>query len=231
MITGFNTDIDHNDRVFHIQTEDKGRDNPVVESLIYSRGEIIAKCRTEYAELAETGEITEDNVQAIMEQQHQRMIRDVRNGRYDADGPKPFGHQFITGRSLDRVVLDFLAAHCAPRPLRIEPLDDQVFYEGTRPTVRLRVSDRITGEVAAGVTIRVRLISTVEDPRELFAGDADADGYIEASFEIPDLDGADTALVLEVDGAEKDTTLRHLVERGRPPSSRPGTPAPAGAGS
>ena len=42
MITGFNTDVKHKNRVFHIQTEDKGEDNPYVESLVYVGGEILA---------------------------------------------------------------------------------------------------------------------------------------------------------------------------------------------
>ena len=36
MITGFNTDVPYRGEVYHVQTEDKGTDNPMVESLIYS---------------------------------------------------------------------------------------------------------------------------------------------------------------------------------------------------
>jgi len=32
VITGFNTDIKHNEKVYHIQTEDKGLQNPYIES-------------------------------------------------------------------------------------------------------------------------------------------------------------------------------------------------------
>src|SRR5207302_7393445 len=50
VITGFNTDVKHKSRVFHIQTEDKGDANPCVESLVYVGGEILATKRTSYAE-------------------------------------------------------------------------------------------------------------------------------------------------------------------------------------
>ena len=46
MITGFNTDIKHNDKVYHIQTEDKGLQNPYIESLVYVGGEILASAET-----------------------------------------------------------------------------------------------------------------------------------------------------------------------------------------
>ena len=54
MITGFNTDVKHKNRVFHIQTEDKGETNPFVESLVYVGGEILATKRTSYAEVLKT---------------------------------------------------------------------------------------------------------------------------------------------------------------------------------
>jgi len=41
VITGFNTDIKHNEKVYHVQTEDKGLQNPYIESLVYVGGEIL----------------------------------------------------------------------------------------------------------------------------------------------------------------------------------------------
>ena len=56
MITGFNTDVDFDGRVFHVQTEDKGRENPTIESLVYSRGEIVAARNTRYEDLNESSD-------------------------------------------------------------------------------------------------------------------------------------------------------------------------------
>jgi len=51
MVTGFNTDVKHDGRVYHVQTEDKGLQNPIIETLIYMGGEILAARRTSYADL------------------------------------------------------------------------------------------------------------------------------------------------------------------------------------
>ena len=32
MVTGFNTDVEHAGRVYHVQTEDKGAGNPLIET-------------------------------------------------------------------------------------------------------------------------------------------------------------------------------------------------------
>jgi hypothetical protein len=82
VITGFNTDVKHKSRVFHIQTEDKGEGNPYVESLVYVGGEILATKRTSYAEVVQAGR-DDQVVQELMEQQHRTMIAAIQRGRFD----------------------------------------------------------------------------------------------------------------------------------------------------
>lgn len=79
VITGFNTDVKHKNRVFHIQTEDKGKANPFVESLVYVGGEILATKRTSYAEVLKDDHAVQD----LMEQQHRTMIAAIQRGRFD----------------------------------------------------------------------------------------------------------------------------------------------------
>ena len=55
MIVGFNTDIKHRGRVFHCQTEDKGKDNPLVETLVYTGGQIHDAHQTRYEDLLAEG--------------------------------------------------------------------------------------------------------------------------------------------------------------------------------
>ena len=82
MITGFNTDVKHKNRVFHIQTEDKGDANPYVESLVYVGGEILATKKTNYAEVVRDGR-DDHAIQDLMEQQHRTMIAAIQRGRFD----------------------------------------------------------------------------------------------------------------------------------------------------
>jgi len=107
MITGFNTDVEHNGRVFHVQTEEKGPSNPIVLSLVYCGGEIVTSLEASYVELVETDELEEDEILERMKRQHQSLIREIRNGKFDPT-PMPFGHDLISNRSLDELVLDYL---------------------------------------------------------------------------------------------------------------------------
>lgn len=82
MITGYNTDIRHNDVVFHVQTEDKGEKNPYIESLVYVGGQVLASRRASYTDLLESGH-GDKAVLARMEKQHRAMIAAIRRGKLD----------------------------------------------------------------------------------------------------------------------------------------------------
>lgn len=83
MITGYNTDVRHNDVVFHVQTEDKGLSNPFIESLVYVGGQVLASKRSNYADLLSEGKEEKDIV-AMMDHQHRTMIAAIRHGKLDS---------------------------------------------------------------------------------------------------------------------------------------------------
>lgn len=55
VITGFNTDIEFDGVVYHVQTEDKGLDTPLILSLVYVGGAILASKRSPYQDLINAG--------------------------------------------------------------------------------------------------------------------------------------------------------------------------------
>src|SRR5262249_16906119 len=80
MITGFNTDISYDGTTYHVQTEDKGTANPILESLIYVRGAILAAKRTSYAKELDKG-LAEDQLQMMLEKQHRTILAVIKAGR------------------------------------------------------------------------------------------------------------------------------------------------------
>jgi hypothetical protein len=108
VITGFNTDVKFRGLVYHVQTEDKGRENPLIETLIYKGGEILASRRLPYAELIGGGD-PEKAISHLMEEQHNAMILEVKRGKFTPAAEEPGGEDL----SLDEIVLTFLAARAA----------------------------------------------------------------------------------------------------------------------
>jgi hypothetical protein len=211
MITGFNTDVQYEGRVFHVQTEDRGLDNPVVESLVYTGGEIITSRRTAYDDLTRSSDYSEGEVARRMESQHQALIREILSGRFDPEGPKPFGYNIITNRALDEVVLDFLSREVGLEQIRLEMAEQQTFVEGSQPQLSLRVIAEASDRPVAGAKVTVKLISTREKPKELFSGTTAHDGRIEASFEIPPMPGANAAILLQAEASGNNAEIKQLV--------------------
>ena len=101
MITGFNTDVPWRGLVFHVQTEDKGRENPLIETLVYRGGEILGSRRLAYS--GSRGADGEKEIARLMEEQHKAMILEVKRGKFAPD-------QEEEDLSLDEIVLAYLAA-------------------------------------------------------------------------------------------------------------------------
>lgn len=92
MITGYNTDIRHGERVFHVQTEDKGTENPFIESLVYVGGQVLAAKRVSYRALLDQGSGDAPIVE-MMERQHRTVIAAIRQGRLDGKAASVLGEE------------------------------------------------------------------------------------------------------------------------------------------
>ena len=82
MITGFNTDIEHNGVIYHVQTEDKGLDSPLILSLVYAGGAILASKRSRYEDLIATG-FDEEALAERLKRQHRLICAAINAGRID----------------------------------------------------------------------------------------------------------------------------------------------------
>jgi hypothetical protein len=82
VITGFNTDIEHDGVTYHVQTEDKGVSTPLILSLVYNRGTILASKRTPYEDLVQTG-LNEQVLAERLQKQHKLICAAVRAGRIE----------------------------------------------------------------------------------------------------------------------------------------------------
>ena len=82
-LRGFNNNIRHRGRVFHVQTEDSGVRYPhIITHLFADGGRILQSVKTSYTEHVGS-EGMRQTVQAMMEDQHHAMLRNLREGHFD----------------------------------------------------------------------------------------------------------------------------------------------------
>lgn len=82
VITGFNTDIEHQGVIYHVQTEDKGLASPLILSLVYTGGEILASKRSRYDDLVSAG-FNEHTLAERLQRQHKLICAAIHAGRLE----------------------------------------------------------------------------------------------------------------------------------------------------
>jgi len=92
MLPGFNHNIKYRDKIFHVQTEDNGEDNPLIISHIFVGGNIIATKKTDYSNLLGKEDIASE-LKVIMENQHKELIKDLITGKFDS-------HPIVSGAEI-----------------------------------------------------------------------------------------------------------------------------------
>ena len=82
MLTGYNTDVEHEGVVYHVQTEDKGFETPIILSLIYVGGAILASKRAPYDDLIAAG-FDEAILAERIQRQHKLICAALHSGRLE----------------------------------------------------------------------------------------------------------------------------------------------------
>jgi hypothetical protein len=90
MLIGYNTNIPHKGRVYHVQTEDSGLTNPHIITLLYFQGAILRSVKTGYAHIVGSADF-EKQLRNLMKHQHREMIREVITGKCDREQTRDGG--------------------------------------------------------------------------------------------------------------------------------------------
>src|SRR3990167_899972 len=121
MQLGFNENVMHNGVMYHVQTEDGGKKNPVITTLLFKEGIILSSKRTSYADIIKSDKL-ELVVKEIMRDQHGAMLKNLKDGVFDkkeeavklqANPPEKIeekkGGTLISEKSLDDIILEYLS--------------------------------------------------------------------------------------------------------------------------
>ena len=83
-LLGYNNNVRHKNRVFHIQTEDSGVNHPhIITHLFMDGGRILKSVKKSYAEHVGSDGMNEI-VRGLMKEQHKAMFIALRDGQFDA---------------------------------------------------------------------------------------------------------------------------------------------------
>jgi hypothetical protein len=228
VLTGYNTDIEHAGTIYHVQTEDKGRANPFVETLVYASGEILFSRRTPYHDLLEQ-ELDPQTIAAIMDRQHRDLVDAIGNGQLEAllnpedeaadDDttvvhpeaiPAPEGAE----PSLDQVILEYLNAQRKKAHLVLRAASEHDFVYGQKAQISIVAVDSHSNSPQGGVQVSVLFKSTA-DPRRLVLaqGETNVNGTYAIDADLPAYNGGTSAVVITAQSDLGLSEIKHLVHR------------------
>jgi len=186
MIFGYNTDVKSGEVVYHVQTEDRGEKNPVIDSVIYVKGRIVDRRRTPYNPAATTPE----RLQEMVKQQHRELVEAIRSGTYVMPEEPP-------------------PAAPAPAPL-LELSNARGIQQAGQLVFRLRVRDRSSGQPLAGSLVQA-LVSPGEPDEMRCQATVDADGTAEIRLQAVYKEG--TAVLFRATAAGAAEVLKYRLVR------------------
>jgi hypothetical protein len=148
MVVGFNHNIKHRGKMYHIQTEDSGLENPHIITHLFVGGNILASKKTSYADILGAENLA-PVVRELMEEQHKEMLRNLINGVYDdidasySQHAQAFQPGQIHADGKRAVALQRGVARAAPKVLPPEVLAAR---QGPAPVLRSDGAETLFGE-------------------------------------------------------------------------------------
>ena len=86
MLIGYNTNISHKGRQYHVQTEDSGLKSHSIVTLLYHQGAILRSVKTSYAHIIGSPDF-EKQLRNIMKRQHREAIKELIIGKGEVKQP------------------------------------------------------------------------------------------------------------------------------------------------
>jgi len=82
MIFGFNTDVKHDDTVYHVQSE-AHESELLLQTQVFVRGRCVGKRATSYADQAAGDGFTDHQKEQVLRDQHRLVLNAIRDGVLD----------------------------------------------------------------------------------------------------------------------------------------------------
>lgn len=189
-VFGFNTNVKVGDTVFHVQTEDRGVNNPILDTTVYVKGWVLARRGTSYRDFLVSPDFSESELQAMLERQHKEIIEEVRGGRLPEMGQ--------------------LETEVVPSGIGVQLLNPATFLKGRTATLKVVVSKRDGGTPLPGARVLVSLHTGTPHPYE-FEAKTGADGEAELQFHMPRLGPGGAQLLIQATSAEGEDEIKYTI--------------------
>lgn len=193
MIFGFNTDIKHEDTVYHVQSEAREADL-LLQTQVFVKGRCIGKHATPYADQANSPDFTDQKKEQILREQHRLVLDAIREGRLE---------QVFDKRETPEAL-------AAIKELEILWLNSHSIHSDGRLSMNLRATE--DGKGIANARLTVRLAQTNGSPSYTQATTDDA-GEAALEFVIDESALHQSSILVQVNADGRTATRKFQLRR------------------
>ena len=205
MSAGFNTDVSRADRVFHVQTEDRGPQHPSIVTVVYQNGHILHRHAFDYAEFAASAEFSSELLRERVEHQHREIIEDLKAGTLDAE----------------IAAAEQLAVRASG--IQVQLLNAASWLASGKVSLEVGIVRRADSQPVSGARVDASIDGALDGTHH--GGTSDEQGRAKIEFELPPLGKGDLALVIQaqLDSSKDEIRFAMRSRAKNPPVSAPAT--------
>ena len=204
MLFGHNTNVKVGEIPYHVQTEDRGATNALIDTTVYFHGRVLHRRTNNYFDLLPLNAKNEQSLKQRLDEQHGTVVDELRTGALHLPLPRE------TKSPADANVPN---AASIPKVLTLVLINSKTWLTGKRATLDVSVQNRESGEAVNHARIVAR-VEGAADSKE-FKTETGIDGRAQLEFDMPRISGAEPALVIEAMHGEAKGHLRFQL-RARP---------------
>jgi hypothetical protein len=208
MVFGHNSNVKVGETTYHVQTEDRGVTNALIDTTVHSQGRVLHRRTNNYLDLLPLDPDRQEALKLRVDEQHRNVMEEIRSGTLQLPVP------VVPKRVGPVVVAPAVTVEIAPLVLTLTNAKN--WLVGKRATLLVSVR-RAAGEIVPGARVTARMEGAAE--AQEFTAETNETGEVRLEFELPRLAGAEAALVIEAAENNAKGNLRFQLK------AKPRTPA------
>jgi hypothetical protein len=193
MIFGFNTDIKHEDTIYHVQSEAR-ESELLLQTQVFVRGRCIGKCAKSYADRASDAGFNDQQKEQILRDQHRVVLDAIRDGRLD---------QVLDKRESPETL-------AAIKELDVQWLNADSVHSDQHLTMRLRVTDAGSGVEGARLTVRLAPPDAVPFYSQVVTAEG---GEVEMKIEVAESSLPESSVLVQANYSGRTATRKFQLRK------------------
>jgi hypothetical protein len=184
MSLGFNSTVQLEGAVYHVQTEDRGIVHPFIDTLVLLQGEILHRSSRSYTDMVVFGSVNEEALRARVERQHREILSALRAGSLAFE----------------------------PSAIAVKLCNAGSWLVAGKAALDVQVLTRRDNRPLPGAIVEI-IIEGVAEGSGTVSKETDSDGRVSVSFSVPVFTDPDrAALVIQAVAGEMRDQIRYRLK-------------------